>query len=260
MVLANGDRRDCFVVIDQAADTTRSTRSSPALTLEEMRGRLSDLDRAALPSVEQAKESRPGTAPRGRPASSHDRPAPANTRGQANTPSDGRARGPQPEIKPLGKTAGEIRLAWRLTATAAQFAQEIEKRGLILVHVTPEQAQESHRKPAFAKAVGRQNRALREGFAVVDQRGNVTRIDQRTTGDLRAEIDKRLGGIDRDALMNVNDARQVMADANKAAWQPTGTARAQRMMRLSARRPGKFARGRAASDGQQHLQGTGDRA
>jgi hypothetical protein len=59
---------------------------------------------------------------------------------------------------------------------------------------------------------------LREGFAVVDRRGNVTRIDQRTTGDLRAEIDKRLGGIDRDTLMNVNDARQVMREANQAAW------------------------------------------
>lgn len=42
-----------------------------------------------------------------------------------------------------------------------------------------------------------QNRALKEGFAVVDGRGNVTRIDQRTTGDLREEIDKRLGGLDR---------------------------------------------------------------
>jgi hypothetical protein len=273
MVLANGDKRDCFVVVDQEGGHHALNKKLTGITLDEMRDRLSDLDRAALPSVDQAKEQQTRRRPAleadnerrvvdqifpwaGREVAGkddgrydhedesqrkhdeyeawtewkagqrspeqarqrHDRPEPANTRGQANRPSDGRARAPQPEIKPLGKTAGEIRLAWRLTTTAAQFAQEIEKRGLILVHVTPEQAKESYRKSAFAKAVGRQSRALREGFAVVDQRGTVTRIDQRTTGDLRAEIDKRLGGIDRAALMNVNDARQVMAERNKTAW------------------------------------------
>ena len=124
----------------------------------------------------------------------------------------------QPEIKPLGQTAGEIRLAWQLTATADQFAQALEDKGLILVHISREEAEASHRAHAFAAAIDRQSRELREGFAVVDQRGNVTRIDQRTTGDQLEEIQKRLGGgIDRDELVSVADAKEVMRQANQAA-------------------------------------------
>ena len=59
---------------------------------------------------------------------------------------------------------------------------------------------------------------MREGFAVVDERGTVTRIDQRTTGDHRAEIEQRLASIDRASLLTVAEARDVMKEANKAAW------------------------------------------
>jgi hypothetical protein len=142
----------------------------------------------------------------------------ADGAGQANTHATGQQRRPQPEIKPLGKTAGEIRLAWRLTTTGAQFAQEIEGRGLILVHVSAEEAKASERIHAFAKATGRQSRALKEGFAVVDARGTVTRIDQRATGDLWEEIQKRLGGIDKGELLSAAAARDVMKEANRAAW------------------------------------------
>jgi hypothetical protein len=124
----------------------------------------------------------------------------------------------QPEIKPLGKTAGEIRLAWSLSRSGADFAAGIEERGLILVHVSAEEARASERDHAFAKAINRQNRALKEGFAVVDQRGNVTRIDQRTTGDQWEEIQKRLGGLDPTSLLSADAAREVMKEANRAEW------------------------------------------
>ena len=84
-------------------------------------------------------------------------------------------RGQQPEIK--------IRCAWQLTKTGEQFAQAIEDRGLILVYVSREEA---------AKPINRQNRALKEGFAVVDRRGNVYQVDQGTTGD--ASNARALGG------------------------------------------------------------------
>jgi hypothetical protein len=231
MVLANGDRRDCFVVVDHAGGHHALNKKLTGLTLEEMRGRLSDIDRAALPSVEEAKERQARHSAAREARREHEQPAAAKTPGHPNTPSDGHARTAETprnaeaeknsSKRELGKTAGEIRTAWAITRHrgAESFTEEIEKRGLILVYVTPEQAKASERAQAFAKAINRQNRALREGFAVVDQRGTVTRIDQRVTGDLRAEIDKRLGGIDRADLMSVGDARQVMRDANRAAWQ-----------------------------------------
>jgi len=238
MQIAKGDRRDCFVVIDAAGGQHALNKKLTGLTLAETRGRLGDLDRALLPGVEQAKEHQAARAAeaaqeREKHGRGADRAelAPDLIRGQGNTLSEGPPRSPQPEIKPLGKTAGEIRLAWQLTKTADQFAQAIEDRGLILVHVSREEAENSHRAAAFAKAIGRQNRALKEGFAVVDARGNVTRIDQRTTGDLWEEIQKRLAGIDQRELLSVADAKDAMREANRIEW------REQRRAERDAARP-----------------------
>jgi hypothetical protein len=55
LALANGDRRDCFVVVDQAGGQHALNKKLTGLTLAETRDRLGDLDRAQLPSVDQAK-------------------------------------------------------------------------------------------------------------------------------------------------------------------------------------------------------------
>jgi hypothetical protein len=54
-MLANGDRRDCFVVVDQAGGHHALNKKLTGLTLAAMRDRMSDLDRSQLPSVELAK-------------------------------------------------------------------------------------------------------------------------------------------------------------------------------------------------------------
>ena len=133
------------------------------------------------------------------------------------TPSQAPEKGPQPEIKPLGVTAGEVRTAWTITRHrgADELVEDLEKRGLIMVHISREEAAASYRARDYAKSIKRQNRALKEGFAVVDSRGNVTRIDQRATGDLWAEIEKRLSLINRDELLSVAQAREVQRDARK---------------------------------------------
>ena len=56
LMLANGDRRDCFVVIDQAGGQHALNKKLTGLTLAQTRDRFADLDRAQLPSVDQAKE------------------------------------------------------------------------------------------------------------------------------------------------------------------------------------------------------------
>ena len=55
-MLANGDRRDCFVVVDQAGGQHALNKKLTGQTLAETRARLADLDRGQLPSVEQAQE------------------------------------------------------------------------------------------------------------------------------------------------------------------------------------------------------------
>jgi hypothetical protein len=55
LMLANGDRRDCFVVIDHAGGHHALNKKLTGMTLAAVRERLSDLDRTQLPSVEQAQ-------------------------------------------------------------------------------------------------------------------------------------------------------------------------------------------------------------
>ena len=217
--LANGDRRNCFVVIDQAGGFHALNKALTGKTLAEIGARLADLDRSTLRNATEVSRERQPQRQTAREAQEGQQYAgAADMRGKANTASDGHARGPQPEKKPLGKTAGEIRLAWSLTRSGQQFAQEIDTRGLALVYVSRERADASHRSHAFARTVNRQSRELREGFGVVDPRGNVTRIDQRVTGDLWEEIQKRLGGIDKDALLTVDQARDLMRHRNREAF------------------------------------------
>ena len=185
------------------------------------RDRLADLDRSQLPSVEQAQAMQ---------AERHHVPEAAQEARQQPEPQPGaetragqERAAPAPEKPPLGKTAAQIHAAWNDTRNAsdpaAAFVQAIEDRGPSLVYVSADEAKASERARSFAKAIDRQNRALREGFAVVDERGTVTRIDQRVTGDLWHEIEQRLAGIDRTNLLTVAEARDVMKEANREAWQ-----------------------------------------
>jgi hypothetical protein len=56
LMLANGDRRDCFVVIDEAGGQHALNKKLTGMTLAETRTRFADLDRSQLPSVDQAQE------------------------------------------------------------------------------------------------------------------------------------------------------------------------------------------------------------
>lgn len=65
LILARGDRRDCFVAVDDAGGHHALNKKLTGLTLAELRRRLRDLDRARLPSVDQAQAIRdPGSAVR----------------------------------------------------------------------------------------------------------------------------------------------------------------------------------------------------
>src|SRR5439155_25809584 len=123
LILARGDGRD-FVSVDRAGGDHALSKRITGATVAETRARMNDVDRAKLPGVDQAKEMQ---------AERHMAHMAARTQER------------QPPIKPLGKTAGEIRLAWSLTRSAEAFAQALEERGLILVHVSAEEAKASQR-------------------------------------------------------------------------------------------------------------------
>lgn len=209
LCLAKGDRRDCFVVIDQLGGHHALNKRLTGHTLAEINERFGDLDRSQLPTVDAAKDLQMEAYARDHPGQNQ---STARGRYAALRPNEDEAR------KQLGKTAGEIRLAWSLTKTGEQFAERLEDRGLLLVYVAKEDADARVRTKEFAKAVGRRSRVLHEGFAVVDGRGYVTRIDQRVTGEQWEVIQKRLGGVNRDELLNVSQAREVMREVNRGEW------------------------------------------
>jgi hypothetical protein len=317
MVLAAGDRRDCFVVVDQDGGHHALNKRLTGITLEEMRGRLSDLNRAALPSVEEAQEHQARHRDAREARQRHDRPAQAKPREQTNTPSGGHGlaaqtpRNAKPEKshskraeRPLNRMQGEIRMALSLTASGAGFAAALEDRGIILAEVragdiqrseraelaamldakangvwmfaeggvkglTPEQlesAKESYetwkrerpppksdqakdkRKPfAFEQYVGYVQKQQRKRFDLliervkamppaertapaepvlpsyvkqgalvgINGRGQIYALNRRTTGKERAELEKYLGTVDRPSLMSVNDAQSVMRDVKE---------------------------------------------
>ena len=172
----------------------------------------------------------------------------------------------QPEPQPGARTAGGAgeggrrprkAAAWqnggsRSTCGMERHAQRggssCQRRGVRAGHrgiagrawsiMSADEAKASERARSFAKAIDRQNRALKEGFAVVDERGTVTRIDQRVTGDLWQEIEQRLASIDRSQLLTVAEARDVMKEANREA-----------MAAAEGRRAGRGAAGCATVSG-----------
>ena len=135
-----------------------------------------------------------------------------------------------------------------MSRSAEEFAEALAARGMTLAQATADEAKESRGRADLARKWRRQGRqntgegqgryaalhkierpiakelsrfapVVKEGEIVaVNGRGDVTRIDQRTTGELRAEIDKRLGTLDPASLLTVTDAKEVMREASRAAW------------------------------------------
>jgi hypothetical protein len=142
------------------------------------------------------------------------------TRAGAGEPSSAPEGWPEPEdMRPLGKTAGEIRTAWALSGSAGQFEEALAAKGISLAVVSRDEAEQSQRTAAFAKEVGNFAPTLKPGEIVaVNEHGDVHRLTERTTGDTAPDIEARFPGIDRAALLNVADTKEVMQDAARAAY------------------------------------------
>ncbi len=301
--LANGDRRDCFVVIDAAGGFHALNKKLTGQTLAATREKLADLDRSQLPTVEQAqalqaeRQREAAQEPRQQPAPAREmenhgatargpyaelRAAQTESRFAAgaerataprpetfdrdaadadwnaklaaaaiahddaarteNTARQGPEAGqgverdrpaaerryaalqtpePTPEAKPereLSGTAAEIRMAFATSSTVSELEDALAARCISLAEVSREEAYASEQRAGFAHEAGNFAPVYREGEIVaVDGRGHVFRLTERTTGDERGEIEGRLVGLDRDALLNVADTAEAMRAASWAA-------------------------------------------
>jgi Relaxase/Mobilisation nuclease domain len=109
LILAQGDRRD-FVVIDQEGGHHALNKGITGATAAKTRERRADLDRAQLPTVEQAQ------------AQQLEREIAGLEQEQTVEQSATRSQ-PEPTAeKPLGPIVGEIHLAYSLTESARGFA------------------------------------------------------------------------------------------------------------------------------------------
>ena len=108
---------------------------------------------------------------------------------------------------PVGKTAGDIRMAWTLSRSREELDEALAARGLTIARATAEEARAS----AFHREIGNRSPVFEAGeLVVVNGYGNVYRFDERTTGNFLPQIDKRLAGLDAGSLMSVTDAKAAM--------------------------------------------------
>ncbi len=185
-ILAKGDRRD-FCVVDKAGNAHSLARRLDGVKAKDVRERMADIDRDALPSVADAR------------ATQHSIEKAATA----------------PELR---GAAAEIRLSWSLSYSGEGFAAAIDDRGLMLARVSVAEEQASRTANAFAKELGRYAPSYTQGEIVVMNRfGDVYRIDERTTGNTRPEIEKHLAGIDAQALPSIADTREGIQEAARTA-------------------------------------------
>ena len=107
-------------------------------------------------------------------------------------------------------------MTWTLSRSQEELKAGLAERGMRLARATPEEAERSHRSAPYLRAIGKYAAEFDPGeILVVNRFGNAVRLDQRTTGDLRAEIDKRLSMIDAASLPNVTDAKAAVIEAEQ---------------------------------------------
>ena len=143
LVLAQGDKRDCFVVVDQAGGHHALNKKLTGLTLAQLRIRLGDLDRAQLPGVAEAKTRQRARQPArdfSRASRTAAKPAQeavetpkhrraANLPEPAPTASTGRERARAPPIDGQGLSPLFRRLARALTVRVGQAMTAPRRRG-----------------------------------------------------------------------------------------------------------------------------------
>ncbi len=120
----------------------------------------------------------------------------------------------------LNRTAGEIRLAYSLSSSAQSFVDGLNARTLFLARVTQQDIDRIAQQRADSLKQGRRPppKLIEGELVVVARKGTVYFLNERTTGDTRAETHKFLSTFERTALPDVDAAAraQLMLAADRS--------------------------------------------
>jgi hypothetical protein len=300
LLLSKG-RRD-WVVIDQEGGPHGLNKKLTGLTAQELRERFADIDREQLPSVEQAKEMQAErrqleTERALDKAAERQAPEPAapmfdrdaaerewmeKLADAAIAYDQNRQHSAGPEAvrefagartqdeRPLGRDAGETRLAYSLSDSANGFIEALEERGIRLSRVSSRDVENNEREregyrqyadahPDEAKAYGiKEPPRLREGDLVAvslyKDEPRLCFLNERTTGDRPEEVRKFLGTLQEANLPDIagaaHDLREAREkEAERVAEPPLGkTAGEIRLAYSLSRSPEEFLEGLEARD------------
>lgn len=192
--LAKGDRRD-FMVIDPAGGAHSLGRLTEVKTAA-LRARMADINRDALPTVDQAvaahrKRAAAEPTAKRQAVGKEFKAAAAITKQTARDP----APTSLPRGKELDETMIDLGIAYRVNNSAGAFAKYLSNRGIQLAVVTDKEAT--------------QDKTHRAGEIVaVNSMGQVYALDRRTMGDDRAKVEKFLETFDRSKLQSVEDTQE----------------------------------------------------
>ena len=136
--LTNGDRRNCFVVIDQAGGYHALNKALTGKTLAEIEARLADLDRSTLRNATEVSREREQRQPAREAQEGQQYAGAADTRGKGNARTGGPENEPQGHSKPRNGRPQPTRTEIR-TASAAQdgiaFVAALRERGIIIAEI-----------------------------------------------------------------------------------------------------------------------------
>jgi len=232
--LATGKRG--LLILDNAGKEHSLARRC-GITQKEINAFMRDVDREALPTLDQAKERYQDRKLAGLEA---DRATVADEikwhealeqAAIAKEEKERRFVEPQPEgetragqqqpqppppapAPPLGRTAGEIRLAHSRSDSAPSFAAALAEKGIALAITTKEDAEKSRIAAAAAQEKGSYAPVYREGEIVaVNDRATVYRLNESTTGSKFADMQRYLrNGLDTSTLRSIEATKEMMYD------------------------------------------------
>ncbi len=187
-------------------DTERGAAARETFTrnleVEKLKRELAEIEKQIAAAEREQQPTRPGEARRG---------------GEERTERNGRdtestRAKPEPPENPQ-RTVAAIWAAYNHSDNAQAFAAALAERGMMLAVVTKEEADRSQREAAFASEIGNRAASYSEGeFVAVTWRGNVYRLNQRTTGDDRAAAQKFLAPLDGKRFPGIEAAKQMIHD------------------------------------------------
>jgi hypothetical protein len=265
--LVKGDQRG-FVILDSAGDDHSLARRIDGVNTKELNAFMRGVDREALPTVEQGRaqhQERTIAALEADRATVRDEIRWEEALDRAAIEKEERERnfvepvgqqekkrgvGVQKEAQAkteapeLGRTAGEIRLAYSLTQTGQEFANALEDRGYILARITDEDAERlnrwdrQRRKEEWETPVPVPEKEKEEkpeydrfkagDLAVVTPYAQVYPLTKANTGDGRKDREEHLKDINRATLLSVTDAENVMRGVQRHRKEEREQERAQR--------------------------------